>query len=249
MAARAASPTGTEVVPTDEGHAGHGAVLASALCCLEDESRAEINTWLAKVSNLLPSGKTLRFFPVARTQSVLASLVRDVVTRVRARGVTVKLVWLRNCETVRVLPPEACPARLTVDGVDGALWGAYRASAMSVLPGCCTHETTCGEDCQCVMHLFALLEEAIANAPSGCGTWLKGLPVGDLGLVQFEAVAAWMDMQTLSFLGETLESPDLRSWVEATRSSLVPHLVTVIVQGKDPVDRLKGACSCEVIRG
>ena len=246
MAARAASPTGTEVVSTDDGHVGHGAVLASALCCLEDKPRCEINTWLAKVVSLLPSGKTLRFFPVTRTQSVLASIVRDIVARVRTHDIVINLIWLRNCETVRHLPLQA-PFELETEGVKGGLPFLYRASALHVHHGCCTPGWSCGEDCGCMTSFFELLYSVQwdESKPS-CGT---ELPVGDFGLFQFEAVAAWADLQTLLLLGKTLGSVELTTWVEAAGRSLFPHFEMIVADGKDPIGVHSGACSCEVIRG
>lgn len=70
-----------------------------------------------------------------------------------------------------------------------------------------------------------------------------------LGLVQFEAMAAWMNIKTLLLLAETLESDALRTWVRVAQRTLVPHLELVLVEGVDSTEKVTGACSCLVNMG
>lgn len=246
MSRDAVTPSGTSLDLGDEGSVGHGAVLVTSLCCLTDASREEIDAWLSKVMRLWPDAKAFRFLPVARTQSVLASLVRDIAARVRARGCAVNLVWLRTCESVRRLRQEVSSDVPGPHDVKAVLTCFYRAAALHVRHGCCTHGWTCGEECDCVGDFFAFFDDMFASANCGCGAWPDTLVAGDLGLVQFEALAAWADLQTLFLLAHALESAGLKAWVEAATNSLASQLESVVVHGREATVREPGACSCQV---
>lgn len=220
-----------EATSRGSGEVGHGAVPTNALCCLGREARRLVDDWINKVFGSLPSAEKLRSFPVTQTQSILAVLLGDLTEKLVEHGSRLQLVWLVDGKTVAELPQKRSDVVLDTASDRKTLDCLYLAAVNDAGFRCCAEDLECGEECACGERLSALLTEFFPEAARGAYEWPADLDVTSLSKVQIEALAVWVNVQTLRLLGKALCSRTLMQWAGGAHDSLLPYVESVLVEG------------------